>query len=277
LAKPEKAINRILVAVDASPQSQAALQVAVDLAARVEAELVGIFVEDVNLLRIASLPTSREISFYTTTLREIDSPSIERQLRAQARLVQRLMARIAARANVRWSFRVVRGAVSAQLLAATMEADLVIIGKSGWTRGRRMGSTARVLVVQSTRPALVLQRRIRFGLPVVVVYDGSVAGKKALAGADLVATRDSLVTILILAEDPEEVKELRREAHTFFMEREFTPQYHWVSRVEASDLIRIVKSEGCGVLILPTGSERLPDHTILETVDRSECAVLLVR
>ena len=49
----EPTIRRILVALDASPHSQAALQAASELAAALKAELVGIFVEDVNLLHLA--------------------------------------------------------------------------------------------------------------------------------------------------------------------------------------------------------------------------------
>ena len=45
------AIRRILVALDTSPHSQAAMEAAIELAARFEAELAGMFVEDVNLLR----------------------------------------------------------------------------------------------------------------------------------------------------------------------------------------------------------------------------------
>jgi nucleotide-binding universal stress UspA family protein len=44
-------IRRILVALDASPHSFAALEAAAHLAAHLEAELFGLYVEDENLLR----------------------------------------------------------------------------------------------------------------------------------------------------------------------------------------------------------------------------------
>ena len=53
--------NRILVALDASPQSEAALRAAAELAALLEAELEGLFVEDINLLHLCGLPFGREI------------------------------------------------------------------------------------------------------------------------------------------------------------------------------------------------------------------------
>ena len=44
-------IRRILVALDASTQDQNALQVAVHLAAGLRAELHGLFLQDVSLIR----------------------------------------------------------------------------------------------------------------------------------------------------------------------------------------------------------------------------------
>ena len=52
--KPQ--MRRILVAVDASPHSLAALDAALRLAADLEAEIIGLFVEDINLLRLAGMP-----------------------------------------------------------------------------------------------------------------------------------------------------------------------------------------------------------------------------
>ena len=71
------AIRRILVALDASTHSLAALETAAGLAARLEAELVGLFVEDINLLRAAELPFARETSFYSSSLRPLERGELE--------------------------------------------------------------------------------------------------------------------------------------------------------------------------------------------------------
>ena len=59
----EDKIQRILVALDASTDSLAALDAAAKLAQCLQAELVGLFVEDVNLLYMAGLPFTRELRF----------------------------------------------------------------------------------------------------------------------------------------------------------------------------------------------------------------------
>ena len=53
---PVVSIGRILVALDASPHSLNALRAAAELAAVTESELHGLYVEDLNLLRMCGLP-----------------------------------------------------------------------------------------------------------------------------------------------------------------------------------------------------------------------------
>ena len=56
-------IKRILVALDASAANRTALQTAALLASELQAELQALFVEDINLLRLAELPFAREVVF----------------------------------------------------------------------------------------------------------------------------------------------------------------------------------------------------------------------
>jgi K+-sensing histidine kinase KdpD len=49
----ELVVKRILIALDPSRRGQSALQAAAHLAAGTGAELAGLFVEDINLLRLA--------------------------------------------------------------------------------------------------------------------------------------------------------------------------------------------------------------------------------
>ena len=105
----EPAIRRILVALDASLHSLAALEAASELAEALKAELVGIYVEDINLLHLAGLPFAHEVSYLSVAVRQLDSPSMERELRVQAERARQVLAGVAGRRQLRWSFRVVRG------------------------------------------------------------------------------------------------------------------------------------------------------------------------
>lgn len=277
LANQKKLIQRILVAVDASPQSLAALEAAIELASKMEAELIGIFVEDINLLRVSGFPFAREVSYITPTKREIDSPHIEMQLRAQARRVEHILSNMAEQAHLRWSFRTVRGHISAELLAASLDTDIIIMGKKGWSSGKQAGSTTRVMVVKSPHQTMVLERSVRHGYPVMVAYENSPAGKKALSAINLVWDKTSLVCVLILADEAEEARELRLEAQAWLEENGISAHFNWLPEADGEKLARQTRTQSCGVLILPADSEHLPSDTLLDLVNNSECAILLVR
>jgi K+-sensing histidine kinase KdpD len=117
-------IRRVIVGLDPALQSRAMLQAAVELAERMEAELIGLFVENQDLLHFAGLPFAREVGFASATRRTLDVESMERSLRALAKEARQKLASVAGRTPVQWSFRVVGGA--AALLAMVEESDLVI-------------------------------------------------------------------------------------------------------------------------------------------------------
>ena len=273
---PEE-IKRILVAIDGSPHSLAALKLAGELASRIGAELLGLYVEDVNLLRVAELPISREVGFYSARVRDMDVRRIQRQLRAQARRAEQALALIAESAEVGWSFRVAHGLISTELLAAAAEADLIILGKAGWSRRKRLGSTAKTIVIHSERHVLVFQSGVRLSRPVVVVYDGSPASKKALEASLNMREADSPLMVLISAEDAEEMRSLQMEVQEWAQKNGVFPQYRWLTEIDEEIIARQAWSISCGVLILPTQIEFIPSEKLLALLDQTDCAVYLVR
>lgn len=119
-------LRRIVVGLDAGPRDRTTLEAAAQLAARMQAELVGLFVEDIDLLHLAGLPFAREVGYPSAALRPLDVAAMERALRATAQEVQRTLAAIAGRAPLSWSFRIARGAVMTELRAAAAEGDIVV-------------------------------------------------------------------------------------------------------------------------------------------------------
>lgn len=119
-------VRRIIVGLDPAAQSRALLEAAFELAGQMQAELLGLFVENQDLLHFAGLPFAREVGFESATRRALDVVSMERTLRALAREARQALESAAKGTRVQWSFRVVRGAPGAELLAAAEESDLVI-------------------------------------------------------------------------------------------------------------------------------------------------------
>ena len=120
-------IRRIIVGLEPAPRTRATLEAAARLAAQMEAELVGLFVENIDLLHFAGLPFAREVGFASATRRSLDVEGMERSLRGLAREAQQTLAAVAGRVPVRWSFRVARGSAAGELMAAAAAADLVIV------------------------------------------------------------------------------------------------------------------------------------------------------
>ena len=172
--------DRILVALDASPQSVAALRAAVELAALLEAELEGLFVEDINLLHLCGLPFGREIGSYTASVRQLDNRAMERRLRVLAVVIREAMEREAAQLPVRWTFQVRRGAVVAELLAASQSAAMLSLGRAGRSRRQTLGSVAESIVRQSSRPVLILGEQGGLQRPLALLYTGTEAADRAL-------------------------------------------------------------------------------------------------
>jgi nucleotide-binding universal stress UspA family protein len=277
--KEKLKIRRILVALDASPHSLAALEAAADLAASFDAELIGLFVEDVNLLRLADLPFAREIGLFSARRRQLEVHQVERQLRGQARRVRRTFSVMTQRLELRGRFRVARGAITSKLLDAAADADMIILGKAGWSPARRrMGSTARAVALESSALTVVLQDGTRLCSPVMVFYDDTPLAQKALVvAARLVADEENwALNVVVIADGREEADQLEEAAAEWLTERNIEARYDSVIDGSVSRLRKLIEHK-CGTLILPADSALLHDEDLAALLEDVEVPTMLVR
>lgn len=191
-------VEYILVALDLSPHSEAALAAAAELAAALHLELRGLYVEDVDLLRLCGLPFGIEFGSFTARPRRMEQTHMEREFRIQASQLRKIMADVAGQRRIAWSFQVVRGGVTDQLLEASAAARMVSLGRVGRSPGKRTGSTAQAVAARTQRPVLLQSRQRSVGGPFVVVYTGSDASAHALAlGVQLAAQEGSALLVLV--------------------------------------------------------------------------------
>ena len=270
-------IRRILIALDASPASQAALDLAADLAVRYQAELIGIYVEDINLLHSADIPFTQEVGTYSASPRKIDSSEIAREMRAHARRVERLLSSIAQQANLRWSFRSTRGLIHSELMAAATGTDLIILGKTGWSGRKRIGSTAREVVMQSPIQSLILMHKVRPGTPVMVVYDGSPASQDALAAARRIVSPAKALTILIPTETRDAADQLQAEVQESLKDDDLQINFRWTTDIHGDRISHLAMISNCDVVVLPAQSKKFDPETLVAMLEKADCAVLLVR
>jgi nucleotide-binding universal stress UspA family protein len=276
----EPTIRRILVALDASQHSLAALEAASELAEALKAELVGIFVEDVNLLNLAGLPFVREVGYPSGTARSLDSPSMERALRIQAEQVRQTLVGVATRHQLRWSFRVVRGQVASELLIAAQGADLLALGRASLasTRRVRLGATARVVVAQAARPVLLLQHGHAICQPVQLVYDASPAGKRALAtAAQLTAVTGGDLTVMLVTDASADGQRLQAEVDERLQTQQVKGRYRQLINPSTAELAQALHMAGGGTLVINANHPLLEGEGLPTVLDAINCSVVLVR
>jgi len=276
-ADPVGGIQRILVALDASRQSNAALEAAAALAETMQAELEGVFVEDIELLHLAELPFSREIGFTSSSRRALDSAAMARSLRVRASQARAMLESVSARHKVVSSFRVTRGNVLTELLAATEEVDMVAIGTGGHRMGysQQGGSTYSGMVQSCRCSVLVLQDRTAPGGSVVVLFDGSDASMRALELAKSLASshHDPLVVILLEgSNDAGKLEKLAVRAIGDFSDVQFRD----LSMTQLAGVRKILDKLNCGVFLLPRPISRSIDAFSVEKLTEFRCPVMLL-
>ncbi|MCP3960068.1 MAG: universal stress protein [bacterium] len=266
-------IRRILVALDASPGSLAAAEAAADIAVLLEAELRGLFVEDADLLRLVEHPLARELDLLTLSPRDAETDDVEGQLKVHARRAEETLGRLAKRAGIPYSFQVARGTVAGEILAAAGEADLVSLGRVGWTtrQKRDLGTTAKTLIAGRRGRVMLLERRVAVRAPVIVLHDGSEAGRDALRLAGQLASRGrGSLTVLLVGEDEEA---LRSEVAD-----ELGPETpaRWLGRPRGPALALAVSCRQSGVVVVPVASRHLGQEHLQALLDAVACPVLAV-
>lgn len=148
-----------------APGSVAAPGAVARLARDMQAELLGLFIEDEALLRFAALPFAAEVGLASAAARALDPASLQRALRAQAASLEHALAAVLDPAAHAWSFRVARASPAIAVLAALAEgyAPSLLIPPRGSLRAERGvlrlpeldEKTLRDLL-EAARPVLVL-------------------------------------------------------------------------------------------------------------------------
>lgn len=234
----------ILVALDASPHSRAALAAAVELAAALQLELRGLFVEDIALLHLCGLPFGQEIGSFTATPRRLEQTHMEREFRMQASLLRKIMADVAGQQRIAWSFEVVRGIVTDQVLAAATSAQWLSMGRVGNSPGKRTGSTAQAVARQTQRPVVIQSTNRKLTGPFTVVYTGTPASNNAMVLAMRLAGQDhSPLTVLVFGNPPPETLEEQ------FATTNSDAYVHHVA--DLRDLLVDLRGTTIGTVILP--------------------------
>jgi nucleotide-binding universal stress UspA family protein len=229
-------VRKILLALDGAKSGAANLDVAVDLAMRFQAELIGLFVEDTDLLSVAALPFSRQVNLSTATAHPLLHGDLERVLATGAGEARRRLSGAADLQQVKWSFHTVRGRAINEVTAAAADADLVIVegGRPGARQYENIGLSPRSALQRVSQSLLILRADQKFTRTVTVVFDGSALSRKALnAAAGFIGPGDR-ITVLLCAERRRAAMDLATDARNVLgsasVAAEFKPLDTWSLR-----------------------------------------------
>ena len=273
--EPRSSIRRIVVALDASRSSLAALEAAAELAAALHAELAGLFVVDENLVRLADLPLAHEFDRISAKPRAMNAAELRRHIASQARRAQRALSQQADRRKVVWSFRTVRGHVTREVSAAASAADLLVVGSRGRSPGLAVGSTARALLREMPAPLLVAPAGGPRRGSVDVIFDGTEKAERALTVASDVAVQWDLPLRVLLTPDGDTEK-LKAHAEAALGEHAGLAAYEELDSRRLRAAPASLKARGCGLLVTSrTALQSLGDQAA-KWVSDLHCPLLVV-
>ncbi len=276
-------LRRILVPLDTSAHSRAALEAAAHLAGAIGAELSGLYVEDADLLEICRYPFAREIGMLPARSRRLESDALERDFRIQAEQIRRMMALLARDTEISWSLNVRRGRVATEILEQAPSADLVVLGRTGRSlTGTRIGSTVRRLIEQGRAMTLILKEGIRLRAPVITVYNGSALSRHAVQIAGRIALAvGGEMEVLIPARTEDEFEERRNEiladaeADSRFQGQ--TLRFRRIRTNVAAALVTVLSAEYRQPIVLPVDTINGDAELIERLLHRIDNPVLLVQ
>jgi len=258
-ARDGAVMRRIAVMLDAFQVNATVLDQAARLAQRMGAQLEGIFVEDIELLQLAELPFLREVRAVSRSVEAMDLSRMEQEFRVLAHRAERLLGEQAARHNVAWSFRIWRGSIDSDLLAAALEADVLALTRLG--------------------AALVpcpLAPRGRSAL--AVLFTGSGASLRALdAAAKLVVDPQTELNILLPGSGGTDTEQLQQRATVHLGGQ--LPGIHFIGLPDTSlpGLLEILADTSSAALIIERDHALLRTPSLRQCLNRLDCPLLVVR
>ena len=279
-------VRRVLVALDSATPGTVLVEAAVDFAKYIEAELEGLFVEDIDLMRLAELPFAQALSLPAGLPQPLDLAVLEGELRALAAGAQHALETRAREMNVRCSFRVVRGRLEAEVRAAAGAADLVILERGGGfvTRHVRLSSSAARAAISAAHPVLLLRGPGAAIESIVAVYDGTAGSGGALAAAARLGSRlrgtetaaQARIAVLCLGKTAALAQCAEKKARQELEREGIAATFRAQVEPEAEQLAAALRCPANALLILPAGLPFLESEAGERLLAESEGPVLLV-
>lgn len=270
-------MTEILVALDHSSHSRAALESAAFIAQLMEARIHGLFVHDKQWLRISKLPSLSEIDELTGQISPMGRESVEKEIRELEKAIKEHFELISRQheLNHRWS--TLKGAVTEKVLEAAKDCDIITIGSKGrsYLKPTKLGSTAASIIRQADKPVLILKKSHQPGDPPAAVFDGS---KQSLSGVkiavELAKKHDSRPVVIDLSSaftsteygktDLTDLNKINTDLEILTLEKP-----------DMGRFLFLLSRLRFGLLILPKNDRFIKRNSLEHILESADCPILL--
>ncbi|MDX1586735.1 MAG: universal stress protein [Balneolaceae bacterium] len=270
-------VREILVAIDTSAHSQAALEAAITLARTMEANIQGLFVQDEVWQKLSQLPSTKTVNTLTGDVLPFESDTLEDHLTLMRNRLRRKLEYLSSRNQITYSWSSIKGNVENKILEASKNADLITIGLKGKSASRkRIGSSAKTIIKKAGKPVLILKRGLHLGTTLTVVYDASEESQKALKLALKIARKNnSSLKVLVVDNNPEAMEQRNKELEQLLEGVSISVQIDLIKNTDLGSFLNSINRQHSGLLIVPKNQPLLSKsfETILLHIN---CPLLMV-
>ena len=267
-ASEQHATRHVVVTLDASESGLPALETAVRLAAITGAHLEGVFVEDINLIRLAELPFLREVRPSSLAEEAISSQRMQRELRTLGRQARRMLEQAVRETGVHWSFQVWRGHAGAETLAETFSADILSLGRVSSLRFSGAWAAS----------GLRARRQREAPSHINVLFSDSEQAVRALTTACSLANDLGATISVILPDDRQAgLRRLRQKTLAILESCGQSARFVQLGGNGLQSLAQLTGISGRCILIAGSGHTLLQQAGLDRCLDALACPVLLVR
>lgn len=283
VAEAREARGRVVIWLRTANPSLVAIEAAVRVAQAFQSGIEAVFVEDLQVLELASFPFAREISLTGRSSRAISSSDIEHEFRLAFASLQRRIEALARAAEVPIRQRIVRDDPIAALATTCAECGPWNVVALAEPFGTLSSESLRVLfeaVADTTGLVLVGPNARRTTGPVIAaVEDLDRLPSMLRAGERLVAVTGGPLVILPIADDEERLHWMEGQARLLLGERSdmqiVVPEF---ARGAAAVVAEALRRLNGGFVISQFGGLVVPaDGDLRALAAALECPIFLVR
>jgi hypothetical protein len=194
--------QRIIVGLRSSSDIDKAMAAATVLANVIEAEIVGLLVQDQAMLDLVEFPFAQVLDFDKPSPRKVSLQLMQESMTRTESVCRRVLSNYARKAQVRWSFSTETGEFNASVKALTSLGDFVVL--TGETHGmgtRFLTDSLRRLPKHINGVIVAALHRNGFCTgPVVAVDDGDEIGSQTVAfAARIAAIKERPLHLFVIA------------------------------------------------------------------------------